>query len=162
MLIYLLHTQYHNVISNLVSIHAPAITRVVTSRSPAPWYSPEIALDRKKRCQLERKWRHSKVTVDREIFVAQKSLVNGMIADAKAKYYTNLVKTQSSNPRQLWATINSLSGHVKPKILPDHENLSSLVNDFNLSFTNKVTQLHSNMAMSGKTVESSFEMILNF
>jgi len=157
----LLATQYHNVISNLVSIHAPAITRVVTSRSPAPWYSPEIALARKKRRQLEKKWRHSKLTVDREIFVAQKSLVNGMIADAKAKYYTNLAKTQSSNPRQLWATINSLSGHVKPKILPDHENLSSLVNDFNLFFTNKVTQLRSSMGMPGKTVESSFEMILN-
>ena len=40
----LLATQYHNVISNLVSIHAPAITRVVASRSPVPWYSPEIAL----------------------------------------------------------------------------------------------------------------------
>src|SRR3977135_3683739 len=98
----------------------PVITRTVTCHPPAPWYTQEIALARQKRRQLERRWRKTKLTVDREIFVAQKLLVNSMLASAKAKYYADLVKNQSHNPRQLWETINSLSGNIKPRVLPDH------------------------------------------
>ena len=104
-----LATQYHNVISNLVSIHAPMITHTVTYRPPAPWYTPEIALARQERYRLERRWRHTKLTIDHEIFVAQKLLVNNMLVNDKSKYYVGLAKSHSNNPTQLWATINSLS-----------------------------------------------------
>ena len=99
------------------------------------------------RRQLERRWRHTKLTVDREIFVAQKFLVNNMLATAKAKYYISLVENNSNNPRQLWSTINSLSGNVKSRVLSDHENLSSLVNSFNVFFTGKVTQIRANIGI---------------
>ena len=130
----------------------------MTSRPPAPWYTPEIALARQERRRLERRWRHSKLTVDREIFVAQKLLVNNILVNAKAKYYVSLVKSHCNNPRQLWATINSLSGHITSKVLPDHENISSLVNDFNLFFTNKVTQIRANIGMADNTDKSSLDM----
>lgn len=142
-----LAAQYHSVVSDLVSIHAPLISRTVTSRPPAPWYTSEIALARQKRRRLERRWRHTKLTVDREIFVAQKLLVNNMLYKAKANYYVNLVKSQSDNPKQLWTTINSLSGNTKSKVLPDHDNLSSLVNSFNLFFTGKVAQIRANIGI---------------
>ena len=85
--------------------------------------------------------------VDREVFVAQKCLVNSMLCKAKANYYVKLVKTQSSNPKQLWTSINSLSGTTKSKVLPDHENLSTLVNSFNHYFTGKVTQIRANIGI---------------
>jgi len=142
-----LAAQYHSVVSDLISIHAPLITRTVTSRPPAPWYTSEIALARQERRRLERRWRHTKLIVDREIFVAQKLLVNNMLYKAKANYYVNLVKSQSDNPKQLWTAINSLSGNTKSKVLPDHDNLSSLVNSFNLFFTGKVTQIRANIGI---------------
>ena len=142
-----LATQYHNVVSDLVSIHAPLITRTVTSRPPTPWYTSEIALARQERRRLEKRWRRTKLTVDREVFVAQKCLVNSMLCKAKANYYVKLVKTQSSNPKQLWTSINSLSGTTKSKVLPDHENLSTLVNSFNHYFTGKVTQIRANIGI---------------
>jgi hypothetical protein len=139
--------QYHSVISGLVTIHAPLVTRTVAARPPAPWYTFEIALARQKRRRLERRWRHAKLTVDREIFVAQKFLVKEMLCKAKAEYYVNLLKSQSDNPKQLWSTINSLSGSTKSKVLPDHDHLSSLVNSFNLFFTDKVTQIRANIGL---------------
>src|SRR5271167_2467333 len=126
----------------------PVITRNVTCRPPAPWYTQEIALARQKRRQLERHWRKTKLTVDREIFVSQKLLVNSMLASAKVRYYADLVKNQSHNPRQLWETINSLSGNMKSKILPDHESILNLVNDFNSFFTNKVIQICTGIGVS--------------
>jgi hypothetical protein len=150
--------RYHHVVSNLVSVHVPVITRTMTCRPPAPWYTDEIAVARQRRRQLERYWRKSRLTVDREIFVTQKLLVNNLLASAKAKYYADLVKDQSHNPRQLWETINSLSGNIKPKVLPDHENISTLVNDFNLFFTNKVTQIRANIGISDVVNDRTFDI----
>ena len=81
-----------------------------------------------------------------------------MQASTKAKYYADLVKNQSHNPRQLWETINSLSGNIKPKVLPDHENISTLVNDFNLFFTNKVTQIRANIVMSDEVNDQTLDI----
>ena len=136
----------------------PVITRNVTCRPPAPWYTQEIALARQKRRQLERHWRKTKLTVDREIFVSQKLLVNSMLASAKVKYYADLVKNQSHNPRQLWETINSLSGNIKAKILPDHESIFNLVNDFNSFFTNKVIQIRTGIGVSDEFNDLTYDV----
>ena len=146
----ILATQYDSVVSDLVSIHAPLTTRTVVPRPPAPWYTSEIAFARKERRRLERRWRHTKLTVDREIFVAQKLVVNNMLHKAKADYYVNLVKSKSDNPKQLWTTIDSLSGNTKSKVLPDHDDLSSLANCFNMYFTDKVTQIREKIHASDR------------
>ena len=109
-------TQYQSVVSNLVSIHAPIVSLTVTQRPPAPWYTPEIGIARHVKRRLERRWRHTKLTVDREIFLAQKLLFNKMLVSAKAKYYVNLVDRQCHNPKQLWATIHSLTGNIKSQL----------------------------------------------
>src|SRR3981189_1219747 len=70
-----------------------------------------------------------------------------MLCKAKANYCVKLVKTQSINPKQLWTSINSLSGTTKSKVLPDYENLSTLVNSFNHYFTGKVTQMWANIGV---------------
>ena len=71
--------QYHKVVSDLVAIHAPLVSKTVAARPPAPWFTPEIAVARRERRRLERRWRHSKLTIDREIYVAKKTLVNKML-----------------------------------------------------------------------------------
>ena len=78
-----------------------------------------------------------------------------MLAGAKAKYYVSLVQSQSDNPRQLWATINSISGCIKSKVLPDHDNISTLVNDFNLFFTDKVIQIRAKIAGTAGGIDNS-------
>jgi hypothetical protein len=64
-----------------------------------------------------------------------------MLADAKAKYYTTLIESSKDNPKQLWSTVKSISGHRKLMVLPKHESISVLANEFNLFFTNKVAQI---------------------
>ena len=46
--------QYHSQLSQLVDVHAPLQTRVLTSRPSTPWYSIEIAAEKTKRRKLER------------------------------------------------------------------------------------------------------------
>jgi hypothetical protein len=84
-----LAAQYHSVISDLVSIHAPLITHTVTSCPSAPSYTLEIALAKQERHRLERCCRHTKLTFHREIFIAQKFLVNNILCKANANQLNN-------------------------------------------------------------------------
>src|SRR5271167_3698548 len=81
-----------------------------------------------------------------------------MLASAKVKYYIDLVKNQSHNPRQLWETINSLSGNIKAKILPDHEGIFNLVNDFNSFFTNKVILIRAGIGVSDAFNDPTYDV----
>ena len=142
-----LASQYDAVLSNLISKHAPITTQSVKSRPLALWYTPDIALAKIERRRLERRWRFTKLTVDREIFVAQKRLVNSLLAASKAKYYTTLIESSSDNPRQLWSTVKSISGQRKLMILPKHVSILALANEFNSFFTNKVVQIRADIGI---------------
>ena len=56
--------QYNTALGELADKHAPIITRIVTVRPRAPWYTDEIASAKNLRRKLEHKWLNSKLTVD--------------------------------------------------------------------------------------------------
>ena len=75
--------QYDNVLRSLLDRHAPIKQRGVTVRPSAPWYSTEIAQNKRIRRKLERKWRSTLLPSDCELYVHQCSVVNNLIDSAK-------------------------------------------------------------------------------
>ena len=49
--------RYISGLSSLVDVHAPLITRTITPRPHAPWYSENLRAAKQLRRALERKWR---------------------------------------------------------------------------------------------------------
>ena len=109
-----------------------------------------------------KRWRHSKLTIDREIFVAQKHLVNSMLIRAKANYYTSLIESSTNNPRQLWSTINTISGRSKLQMLPEHDNITILSNQFNQFFTDKVAQIRTDIGILPHRTPVLFFMVIPY
>ena len=70
---------YDEVLRSLLDKHAPVKERVVTVRPSAPWYTAEVTIEKRKRRQLERKWRASELPSDRVQYVHQCSVVNNLI-----------------------------------------------------------------------------------
>ena len=56
--------RYLSELSELINVHAPLITRMVTLRPHAPRYNEELRDAKQLRRQLERKWRHTKLQDD--------------------------------------------------------------------------------------------------
>ena len=82
----------HVVVSNydevsLLDKHAPVKERVVTVRPSAPWYTAEVTAEKQKRRQLERKWRASRLPVDREQYVHQCNVAINLIKSRKSEHY---------------------------------------------------------------------------
>ena len=50
---------YENIFQTSLNKHAPAKTRSVKLSTESPWFNDDIRAARKKRRQLERKWRNN-------------------------------------------------------------------------------------------------------
>ena len=62
------------------------VTRTVTDRTSAPWMTLEVKQAKVERRIAERKWRQSALTVLREIYAKQCSLVLNLRSKAKKDY----------------------------------------------------------------------------
>ena len=78
---------YDEVLRSLLDKHAPVKERVVTVRPSAPWYTVEVTAEKRKRRQLERKWRASRLPVDRVHYVHQCNVVINLIKSLKSEIF---------------------------------------------------------------------------
>ena len=81
--------QYSQVLCELLDKHAPLKTRTLTVRPEAPWMEDSIFSARKERRRLERRWRLSRLTIDREILQKQIQRVKRMLLTARSTYYAD-------------------------------------------------------------------------
>ena len=79
---------YHRFLKSTLNVYAPERTRQVVQRPCAPWYSTEIDVQENIRRKLERNWRRTRLSANRERHVFQNSVVNDMIAFAKHIFYS--------------------------------------------------------------------------
>jgi hypothetical protein len=76
----------------------------ITLRPSATWYSDDIKAEKQKGRRLERRWRASGLTVDKDMFVEQCNFVNKCVYNSKMNYFSTLIKNNQSNPKALFSS----------------------------------------------------------
>ena len=133
---------YNSELLSILDFHAPLSTRTVTVRPAAPWYSNEIKIEKRKRRQLERRWRESRLPQDRLRFTEQCRLVNRLLWSSRASYYSQIVNENQSDQRKLFGIVDKLL-HAQPDIsYPPHSTSSELANCFIKFFVDKINTIH--------------------
>ena len=84
--------QFNTTLSKLVDVYAPVKTKTVTVRPRSPWYTGEIASQKRKRRSLKRRWRSTRLPGDYENYVKQCDAVNSLLKSAKVSFYGNIIK----------------------------------------------------------------------
>ena len=130
-------TQYNDVLGDLLEKHAPLKTKWLTIRPAAPWVNDDILSARKERRRMERRWRLSRLTVDREIFMNQRDIVKKTLYTANSEFYANQIKDQAGNPKALFRTVGSLLHTKRLPALPN-EHLGQLLYELSTYFIDKV------------------------
>ena len=82
--------QYDNILRSLLDLYAPLKWQRVTLRPSAPWYKPEVVVQKNIRRRLERKWCSTRLLSDREQYVHQCYVVNNLIESLKLTYYVSV------------------------------------------------------------------------
>ena len=91
--------RYNTTLTSLLNDHAPIRKKAVTLRPANPWFTPEIQMEKVTRRRLERRWRKTRLTVDRELYTQQCAVVCKLIP--KERCYLKLITELSSDPREL-------------------------------------------------------------
>ena len=133
--------QYDTVLLGILNKHAPLRNKSFSVRPKAPWYTDEIRCNKTKRRNLERRWRRSKLTVDRELYVAQSNVVKKLIFQAKMNYYSKLITDAGSNSNDLFRSINRLLHRTPEKKLPTSTSPTDLASNFVHFFKNKIVNI---------------------
>ena len=100
---------------------------------------------KRKRRQAERKWRNTKLTINKDFYRQAKHKVSILVHTAMCKFYTERIALASSS-KELHQIVNTLSNRHPPKILPTIYPSADLPNIFIKHSTNKVDKNRANIA----------------
>ena len=129
--------EYNSILTGLLDKHAPVKKRVLTLRPNAAWYIDDIKQEKAKRRKLERRWRATRLTIERQIYVEQCKHVSKCIYEAKREYYCGVIAENQSDPKRLFSTVNKLLHRYDDACLNTSDK-SSLVFAFADYFTDKI------------------------
>ena len=121
---------YNAKLASLFDDHARVRNKVVTLRPKSPWFTPEIREQKMKRRRLERRWQKTRLTVDREIYTQQCTVVHRLIRTSKASYYTDRISELKSKPSDLFRTLETLLKGRAEKLYPPCNSTKDLANLF--------------------------------
>ncbi len=136
---------YNDMLSSLLNKHVPMKKQTVTIRPNTAWYSDDLRLAKKERKALERRWRKSKLEVDRQIYCAKRQQVNAMLRAAKHAYYSKMVEDNSYNSKSLFNVIDRLLHRDRQSPLPASDSPERLATDFSDFFSSRIETIRSSL-----------------
>ncbi|XP_071506848.1 uncharacterized protein [Diadema antillarum] len=136
--------QYDRTLSTILDKHAPIKRCVVATRPPNPWYSEEITEAKKLRRRLERKWRKTRLEVDRQCFRDQGLIVLDMIKKAKASFYEKQISDCVSQ-RDVYKVIDKMLHYRNKSVLPTHRSDQELAEKFIRYFSTKIQDIRATL-----------------
>ena len=132
----------------VVDKHSPPSLRKVIAHNSSKWdesIRDEHFIAKRERRQVERKWRNTKLTINKELYRQAKHKVAKLVHTAKCKCCTEGIALASSS-KELHQIFNTLSNRHPPMILPTIYHSADLLSIFIKHDTNKVEKLRANIA----------------
>ena len=133
---------------NVLDEHAPPSLQKALTQNSSPWFESirdELFIAKRERRQAERKWRHTKLTIFKDLHRQAKHKVSILVRTAKCQFYTERISLASSS-NELHKIINTLPNRHPPKILPTIYPSADLPSVFIKHFINKVEKLRADIA----------------
>ncbi|KAK6168440.1 hypothetical protein SNE40_020971 [Patella caerulea] len=98
---------YNAVLTNILDEHAPVVTRNIILRPNRKWFSDDIRQSKIDRRQAEKRWRKSKLEIDRDLYKQARNETNCLISLSKRNYISNSFIQNKKNPRQIYKLTSS-------------------------------------------------------
>ena len=135
--------------------------RQIVDRPAVPWYNNRITLEKRRRRQLERKWRKSKFQIDHDNFKSQRDLCKHIFAEAKSTFYHQKIQDYEGDQKALFEITNHLMHRKTTPKLPNHTSSKDLAHSFSAYFTGKIEQIRGDLLSNHSDSISPVAAIIN-
>ena len=129
---------YNDVLKGIYDTVAPIQTRWIRHRPQAPWYDDNLRQAKRDKRRLERKFRKSGLTVDKQQFELKCSEYNSLLENSKRNFFKSRI--EQADPNQLFKLVDGLFS-VNTTVLPPYDSLEQLAGDFNAFVIGKIRGL---------------------
>ena len=116
-------------------------------RADIPWYTAELPQEKRLRRKYERKYKQSKLTVNKLQLQEQRSKYNALLNFTKKDYIKNKIENAESS-KDLYKICDKLLNREQKAILPSHDCAQSLANTFVNYFNEKLELIRNNIETS--------------
>lgn len=161
-------TQITHKCQSLVDIHAPLISRKVSTVDSAPWFDKEYRDLRKIRRRAEYRMKKPDSSLDDKIVFKEACIKCTAVANIKKKkYFKNVISQSNGNPRKLYQLVNKALDRKQNVSLPDYtDNVAKITDDFNAFFTDKIVKIRKSISSENPTPQiddfPSMGLMFNF
>ena len=131
--------QYNATLKSIVDVHAPVKTRWLTIRPHAPWNNDELRAEKREKRRKERRWRCTRLEVDKQIFQDHCSKYQDLVKRCKTNYHKDHIS--SCDNHMLFAEVDKLANGRSGSTLPAFSSAHELATSFRDFFTEKVRLL---------------------
>ena len=105
---------YNTNLVDIIDNHAPQKSRIVTVRADKPWYTAELSQEKRLRRKYERKYKQSKLTVDKLQLQQQRNKYDALLNSTKNDYIKYKIKMPNHQKIFIKYAISFWIGHNKP------------------------------------------------
>ena len=151
--------QYDSELSKVVDVHVPLKRRFVTSRPSAPWYSEEIAAEKRKRRKLERRWHKFGTEADKLQYPNQCSRVRKLLKSSNMSYYASLINENKSDSKVLFNIIDRMLHRTPQNHYPSCGSPKELFDKFADFFCDKIVTIRHLLETLSITDAPAFPLI---
>ena len=131
---------YNSEVSELLDKHFKPRTKQIKVVPHAPWFDSEYCNLRKERRKAEKKYRKSKLTADKEAFVALRKQTTSLAAKKQKDYYVRKID-ECNGQKALFDCVNRLTDKNNETVLPEHTSSLELANNFAAYFRQKIIDI---------------------
>ena len=150
----MIFTPLSSLINNLINIHAPTKTTLITDRPFSPWFSHELFIFKKSVRKFEKKFLKNPYTETKLALSLARQNYKSTISRSKSIYYNKKIALISSNPRKLFKIANKILSPPDEKILPILPNTSNfqLCSLFEKVFKHKIASINNIICASTQPI----------
>ena len=131
-----LTSKFNKTVVEILDEHAPMRTITLKGEVKKPWYDTDIHQARKKRRQLERKYRKTNLEIHRQMFKDQSQVVFDLINQRKAVFFQQ--KLESADSKDTFRLVKGLLHPNMEASLPSSSGDQALADNFLTYFQDKV------------------------
>ena len=141
---------------NIINIHAPTKTTLLTDRPFSPWLSHELFIFKKSVRKFEKKFLKNPSTETKLALSLARKNYKSTISRSKSIYYNKKIALITSNPRKLFKIPNNILSPPDEKILPVLQNTSNfqLCSLFEKFFKHKIASINNIICASTQPILS--------
>lgn len=144
------YKSYESVTKEITDRYVPVIRKKIKVRSEIPWMDEEYRSERRKRRQLEKKWRSKKNEESRLKYVEQRQLCAELSMKKQNEHYTKIVEKAGNDQKTLFNVANTLLDRREARTLPEHTDALELANEFNEYYIDKINKLRNTIPETEK------------